>query len=116
MPLSCLYSPAVASRKVDSLARHQWTSKPVSKKRFTRDDVAARAGVPPSTVSYVINNGPRPVSAMARERVLEAIAELGYQPSEVARSLRPRRTRTIGLVFPDFANAFFVVVARSFVA
>jgi LacI family transcriptional regulator len=57
-----------------------------SRKRVTRDDVAVRAGVTPSTVSYVINNGPRPVSAAARERVLKAIGELGYQPSDVARS------------------------------
>jgi LacI family transcriptional regulator len=72
-----------------------------------------RAGVPPSTVSYVINNGPRPVSVAARERVLEAIADLGYQPSEVARSLRTRRTMTIGLVIPDTANPFYGEVARA---
>ena len=80
---------------------------------MTRDDVAARAGVPPSTVSYVINNGPRPVSRAARERVVKAIAELGYHPSEVARSLRTRRTRTIGLVIPDIANPFYGEVARA---
>jgi LacI family transcriptional regulator len=87
--------------------------RPGSGRRVTRNDVASRAGVPPSTVSYVINNGPRPVSAVARERVLEAIAELGYQPSEVARSLRTRRTMTIGLVIPDTANPFYGDVARA---
>jgi LacI family transcriptional regulator len=84
-----------------------------SRKRVTRNDVAARAGVPPSTVSYVVNNGPRPVSVAARERVLEAIAELGYHPSDVARSLRTRRTLTIGLVIPDAANPFYGELARA---
>ncbi len=39
----------------------------------TRDDVAKRAGVSSATVSYVINGGPRPVSAQARAKVLKAI-------------------------------------------
>ena len=77
------------------------------KARVTRNDVARRAGVAPSTVSYVINNGPRPVSLEARERVLKAIDDLGYHPSDVARSLRTRRTLTIGLVIPDITNPFY---------
>jgi DNA-binding LacI/PurR family transcriptional regulator len=43
--------------------------------------------VPVSSVSYVLNNGPRPVSGQTRERVLTAIAELGYRPNEYARRL-----------------------------
>ena len=74
---------------------------------MTRNDVARLAGVAPSTVSYVINNGPRPVSLEARERVLKAIDDLGYHPSDVARSLRTRRTLTIGLVNPDITNPFY---------
>jgi LacI family transcriptional regulator len=77
------------------------------KARVTRNDVARRARVAPSTVSYVINNGPRPVSLEARERVLKAIDDLGYHPSDVARSLRTRRTLTIGLVIPDITNPFY---------
>jgi LacI family transcriptional regulator, galactose operon repressor len=84
-----------------------------TRKRVTRDDVAARAGVTPSTVSYVINNGPRPVSTAARERVLKAIGELGYQPSDVARSLRSQRSMTLGLVIPNTANPFYAEVARA---
>jgi LacI family transcriptional regulator, galactose operon repressor len=89
------------------------TAQNPSRKRVTRDDVAERAGVTPSTVSYVINNGPRPVSAAARERVLKAIADLGYQPSDVARSLRSRRSMTLGLVIPNTANPFYAEVARA---
>ncbi len=81
-------------------------------KRVTRDDVAELAGVSASTVSYVVNNGPRPVSAAARARVLEAIAELGYHPSDIARSLRTQRTLTLGLVIPNIANPFYAELAR----
>lgn len=80
---------------------------PVRKPRVTRNDVARLARVVPSTVSYVINNGPRPVSMEARERVLKAIAKLGYHPSDVARSLRTQRTQTIGLVIPDITNPYY---------
>ncbi|MEU8354695.1 LacI family DNA-binding transcriptional regulator [Nonomuraea sp. NPDC048882] len=64
----------------------------------TRNDVARLAGTSPAVVSYVINNGPKPVSEAARRRVLAAVAELGYRPNAVARSLRARRTWTIGVI------------------
>ena len=65
----------------------------------TRNDVARLAGVSTATVSYVINNGPRPVSEETRAKVLQAIEQLGYQPNVMAQSLRRRRPNTIGLVF-----------------
>ena len=85
----------------------------VRKVNVTRNDVAALAGVAPSTVSYVINNGPRSVSVEARAQVLKAIAKLGYHPSDVARSLRTRRTQTIGLVIPDITNPYYGEVAQA---
>lgn len=54
---------------------------------ITQEDVARRAGVSRSIVSYVINNGPRKVSDDTRARVLEAIRELGYRPNKHARIL-----------------------------
>jgi LacI family transcriptional regulator len=78
----------------------------------SRDDVARRAGVSTAVVSYVVNNGPRRVAPATRERVLRAIAELGYRPNSVARSLRTKRTRTIGLIVPDIADSFFAQLAR----
>lgn len=78
----------------------------------TRSDVARRARVSVATVSYVVNDGPRPVAPSTRERVLRAIRALEYRPSEVARSLRLQRTRTIGLVLPDTANPFFATLAK----
>src|SRR5260370_949835 len=82
-------------------------------KRVTREDVARRAGVSTATVSYVINNGPRPVAATTRSRVLSTIAELGYYPNELARSLRVKQTLTVGLVIPDLLNPFYTGLAHS---
>ena len=67
--------------------------------------MARRAGVSLATVSYVLNQGPRPVGAERRERVLAALRELNYLPP--ARDRRRSRARTIGLVVPDAAHPFF---------
>ena len=55
-------------------------------------DVARRAGVSPSTVSYVLS-GNRPISAETRRRVEESIAELGFRPHAGARSIRRQSTK-----------------------
>jgi LacI family transcriptional regulator len=77
----------------------------------TISDVAKRAGVSPVTVSRVINNLGN-VSLATREKVQQAIQELGYVPSVAARSLRSKRTHTLALVVPDITNAFWTTVAR----
>lgn len=77
----------------------------------TISDVAKRAGVAPVTVSRVINNVDS-VNLSTREKVLQAIAELGYVPSGVAQSLRSKRTRSLALLVPDITNAFWTTVAR----
>jgi len=56
-------------------------------KIITQEDVAAHAGVTRSIVSYVINNGPRKVSEETKQRVLDAIKELGYRPNKHAQML-----------------------------
>ncbi len=73
--------------------------------KTTLRDVAHRAGVSLATVSYVLNNGPRPVSAERRDRVLAAVRELNYQPP--ARERRRTRPLSIALVVPDAAHPFF---------
>ena len=78
----------------------------------TRDDVAKLAGVSSATVSYVVNGGPRPVSDETKRRVLEAIAALDYVPSAAARSLKIKRTGTIGLMIPDILNPIFAALAK----
>lgn len=74
-------------------------------------DVAALADVSIGTVSNVLNN-PQVVSRRTRERVEQAIAELGFVPNAPARQLRAGRAKVIGLVVPDIANPFFTEVAR----
>jgi LacI family transcriptional regulator len=74
-------------------------------------EVADRAGVSVGTVSNVLNR-PQVVAPATRERVLAAIAELGFVRNESARQLRAGRSRTVGLVVLDVANPFFTDVTR----
>lgn len=71
----------------------------------TMSDVAKVAGVSSMTVSNVANGRPN-VSARTRERVLEVMAEMGYQMNLTARNLRAGQTNSIALVVPNF-NGFF---------
>ena len=78
---------------------------------MTIRDVAQLSGVSPMTVSRVINESER-VSPGTRRRVEEAIAELGYVPSRLARGLIRQRTGTLALIVPDVANPFFTLIVR----
>ena len=69
-------------------------------------DVAARAGVSTATVSRVLAGLGR-ASPATRERIREAARELDYRPSGIARSLKRRATRTLGLIVTDIENPFF---------
>lgn len=81
--------------------------------KVTRDDVARLAGTSTAVVSYVINNGPRPVAPATRERVLAAIKELGYRPDRVAQAMASRRTDLIGMIVPDARQPFFAEMAHA---
>ena len=83
----------------------------VARSKPTIQDVARRCGVAPITVSRVINNSGY-VAAEVRERVQQAIRDLGYVPNTLARSLRSSRTNTIALVLTDLTNPFFTTVVR----
>jgi LacI family transcriptional regulator len=82
------------------------------KRAATRTDVARLAEVSTAVVSYVVNNGPRPVAASTRTRVLAAMEELDYRPNAVARALRMRSAQAVGLVVPDVSNTYFGALAR----
>ena len=78
--------------------------------RPTQVDVARLAGVSRATVSYVLNGvseGRVPISDETRQRVLEAIVELGYEPDARAQALRSGSTKTIALIIPDLRNPHF---------
>jgi LacI family transcriptional regulator len=77
----------------------------------TIHDVARRAGVASITVSRALT-GHAPVSAATRARIEAAIRELKYVPNVLARGLKGRSTRTLGLVVTDVTNPFFTLVAR----
>ena len=77
----------------------------------TIKDVARLARVSTATVSAVVN-GSSFVTAPLKARVIEAVAELGYAPSRVARSLRMQSTRLIGIVVADITNPFFAEFVR----
>lgn len=81
----------------------------------TIKDVAARAAVSTATVSHVVNATGR-ASAKTREKVLQAIEDLGFRPNGNAASLRSRRSRIVGLVVPSITNSFFAQMASEFEA
>ena len=75
-------------------------------------DVAEMAGVSTMTVSRVLNKHPS-VSDSVRKRVLSAVEKLRYQPNELARSLRERRSRQIGILVPYLFDPFFAACAHA---
>jgi LacI family transcriptional regulator len=77
----------------------------------TMRQIAERAKVSIGTVSHVINETAA-VRPKLRERVLDAIRSMGYQPSALAQGLRRNRTNMLGMVIPDITNPFFPGVVR----
>ncbi len=77
----------------------------------TIKDVAQLAGVSPATVSKVLNGAPH-VSADAKERVNAAVAKLNFRPNTIARSLKKKRSLTIGLITDDLEGVFTMSMMR----
>ncbi len=77
----------------------------------TIKEVAERAGVSIGTASNVISGNHR-VGKARMARVLAAIKELDYHPNEVARSLKVKQTKMLGMVLPDITNPFFSDLIR----
>src|SRR5215471_17587858 len=79
----------------------------------TLKDVAAVAGVHPATASRALNPSTRLlVSEDTAHRILAAADLLGYRPNTVARSLRTRRSHTVGVLIPDLNNPLFPPIVR----
>jgi LacI family transcriptional regulator len=79
-------------------------------KRPTQKDVARLAGVSRSTVSYVLNDQTQlkiPISQETRQRVMQAITDLGYEPDARAQSLIRGETKTVGVIIPVIDNPYF---------
>ncbi len=74
-------------------------------------EIARLAGVSLGTVSHVLNDTVK-VREPLRKRVLDAIAQTGYQPSQLARGLRKDKTNILAMIIPDILNPFFPGVVR----
>ena len=80
----------------------------------TLKDVAALAGVHPSTVSRVLRKQENlKILESTRKKIFDAVEELNYQPDFTARALRMKKSFTIGLIVPDIGNPFFSRIART---
>ncbi|MGH8163810.1 MAG: LacI family DNA-binding transcriptional regulator, partial [Rhodanobacteraceae bacterium] len=77
----------------------------------TIKEVAERAGVSIATASNVVS-GSRRVGKARMARVLAAVKDLDYHPNEIARSLKAKQTRMLGMVLPDITNPFFSDLIR----
>ena len=83
-------------------------------KRVSLKDIANKVGVSIALVSYVLNGKEKEkrVGAEVVKKIRQAVEELNYQPNQIARSLRMKSTKTIGLIVADIANPFFGQLAR----
>ncbi|RAP77531.1 LacI family DNA-binding transcriptional regulator [Paenibacillus montanisoli] len=79
--------------------------------KATIKQVASAAEVSTATVSRVLNDSGF-VSEEVKNRVLEAVKRLNYQPSAIARSLKQDKTFTIGVIVPDISNPYFMGISR----
>lgn len=74
--------------------------------RVTIQDVADKAGVSKSTVSQFLNNRYEYMAAETKDRIDKAITELNYVPNHIARSLKQKKTSTIGVIVANIIHSF----------
>lgn len=82
------------------------------KRAVTITDVAKKVGVSTATISRYLNGKYEYMSLQSKKRIKEAIEELGYRPSKLARNLKMQHTRMIGFVLADIANPFSSILAK----
>ena len=92
--------------------RQSATNKPFS--RTTLADVARESGFSPSTISIVLNEAPlsQHVAAKTKEHIRQVAQRMGYRPDAFARSLRKRRSHTIGVMIFDISDPFCTLILR----
>lgn len=74
--------------------------------------IAKLAGVSTATVSKILNGKDQAISEATRQRVLEIVDRENYVPNAIAKSLKIKHTKTIGLIVPDVMNLFFGELAK----
>ena len=77
-------------------------------------DVAKETGFSSTTVSLVLNNAPlaRYIPAVTKKRIERAAQKLGYRPNQFARSLRSKRSHTVGVMVFDMTDPFCTLILR----
>jgi LacI family transcriptional regulator len=77
-------------------------------------DVAKESGFSSTTVSIVLNNAPlaRYIPAVTKKRIEKAAQKLGYRPNQFARSLRSKRSHTVGVMVFDMTDPFCTMILR----
>src|SRR5215469_7165786 len=84
---------------------------PAPNGRVTLKQLAQHLGLDPATVSVVLNDVPgRAISQATRDRIKAAAQQFNYRPSFLARSLRNRKTQTIGVLVPELRAAYHTQV------
>jgi len=78
----------------------------------TTYEIAEKAGVSQATVSRVLN-GSNAVNPETKQKVMEWVRKLEYQPNRTARSLITKRSNLFGLIIPDVSNPYFTVVLKA---
>ena len=82
-------------------------------KRPSLKDIASIVGVSTALVSYVLNNQKQGrISKEIAQKIRDTASKLQYRPNQIARSLKTKRTNTIGLIVADISNPFFAGLAR----
>lgn len=72
--------------------------------RASLKDIAKKVGVSVSTVSYALNGGPKPVAAELRERIRAVATELDYRPNQLARSMKSKRSKIVGVAHTNIRH------------
>ena len=87
---------------------------PILKKKYSIHDIARELGVSATTISFVLkgNGQEKKVSAPVRQRILSYIESIGYQPNQVAQSLRTGKSKIIGMLVEDISDPFFSGIGR----
>jgi LacI family transcriptional regulator len=84
------------------------------KRKISIHDIAAALKVSAATVSYVLNGKTveKRISAAMEQRILQYVAESGYRPNQLAKSLRTGKSKIIGMLVEDISDPFFSAISR----
>ena len=94
-----------------SMEERKPVTKPAARHPVNLKQLAAYLKLNPATVSVVLNDVPgRTIPQTTRDRIKAAAKELNYHPSQLARSLRNRRTLTIGILVPELNDGYHTEV------